>query len=220
MGKLASLLDGFSAKEASIATGAILAALAWTLTRLADTVGSYNTLEYRITQQSAVLASGDQGFKVRVVFSNLSGDTTLAKVRAQLSVHGKGVKFSEAEGEHHCAIEPPGWAGNPDCTPMGMGFDFGIENLAAGMVVGFDAMYTRTDGIDEEPVLRIQLPADQDFRLVEAGMATRALRYQTWILTGFAILLVGLLVLSIMAGVRKPGSSKAAPPNKEERNHA
>src|SRR3954464_239011 len=94
MQNLRSLLDGFSAKEASIATGAILAALAWTLTRLADTVGSYNTLEYRIVQQGAALAGGDQGFKVQVMLSNLSGDTTLGRVHAQLSVHGKGVKFS------------------------------------------------------------------------------------------------------------------------------
>jgi hypothetical protein len=204
MKNLRRILDGFSAKEASIASGAILAALAWTLTRLADTVGSYNTLEYRITQQGTTLASGDQGFKVHVTLSNLSGDTTLGPVHAQLSVHGKGVKFSDDPQESACAVEPPGWAGNPNCTPQGMGFDFAIGDLAAGTAVSFDARYTRTDGIDEEPVLRIQLPSDQNFRLIKAGMATRALRYQSWILMSFVMLLLGLLVLSIAAGVRKP----------------
>jgi hypothetical protein len=210
MQNLRSLLDGFSAKEASIATGAILAALAWTLTRLADTVGSYNTLEYRIVQQGAALAGGDQGFKVQVMLSNLSGDTTLGRVHAQLSVHGKGVKFSDNPDEFHCAVDPPGWAGNPQCAPQGMGFDFAIQNLAAGTAVGFDAKYSRTDGIDEEPVLRIQLPSDQNFRLNKAGMATRALRYQSWILASFVLVLLGLLVLSIAAGVRQPRAAKKA----------
>lgn len=210
MESLKNLLGGFSAKEASIATGALLAALAWTLTRLADTVGSYNTLEYRLTQESAVLASGERGFKVQVILSNLSGDTTLGRVHAQLSVHGKGVKFSDAPDESHCAVEPPGWAGNPDCAPHGMGFDFNIENLAAGTAVGFDARYTRTDGIAEEPVLRIQLPTDQNFRLIKAGVATRVLRYQSSILLAFVVVLLGLLTLSITAGVRRPGATKKA----------
>ena len=198
------ILDAFSAKQTSVATGLLLAAMAWTVTRLADAVDAYDTLEYQVTQSRDVLADGRKGFLVKVKLRNLSGGTTLESVRAQLSTHARGVEFSANPDDYLCAVEPPGWAGNPKCDPQGIGFDFSIDNLTPGTYVGFQARYTRPDGANETPVLRVNLPANKNFRLLESGLATGALHHQTAILAGLIVLLFVLLVLSIVAGVREP----------------
>jgi hypothetical protein len=54
------------------------------------------------------------------------------------------------------------------------------------------------------PVLRINLPSNKNFRLLESGFATGALHHQTAILVGLVVVLFALLVLSLVAGVRTP----------------
>jgi hypothetical protein len=198
------ILDAFAAKQTSVATALLLAAMAWTVTRLADAVDAYDTLEYQVSQSRDVLADGRKGFQVNVKLINLSGGTTLESVRAQLSTHAKGVQFSDNPQDYLCAVEPPGWAGSPKCNPQGIGFDFSIDNLTPGTYVGFQARYTRADGTDQMPVLRISLPSNRNFRLLESGIATGALHHQTAILAGLVVVLFVLLVLSIVAGVREP----------------
>lgn len=198
------ILDAFAVKQTSVATGLLLAAMAWTVTRLADAVDAYDTLEYEVSQSRDVLADGRKGFLVEVKLTNLSGGTTLESVRAQLSTHAKGVEFSADPRDYLCAVEPPGWAGNPTCEPHGIGFDFSIDNLTPGTFVGFQAHYVRPDGVNQLPVLRINLPSNKNFRLLESGIATGALHHQTAILAGLFVLLFVLLVLSIVAGVREP----------------
>ncbi len=205
---LQSLRKIFTAKEPSIATGVFLAALAWALTRLVDSVGAYNTLEYDVKHESTTLANGSRGYLVRVRLTNLSGDTTLKSLVAQISAQSKDVQFSDDVHDYHCTSEPPGWVGQPRCQPLGIGFRFEPVDLVAGTYVGLEAKYTRANGSTEEPVLRIQLPSEQNFRLIETGWATRALRYQTGILLTFGVLMVVLLYFSMSASVRKRATPK------------
>ncbi len=195
---------GVFSKDKSLATGVILGFMAWALMRLVDGVTDYNTLEYDVTHKSATLADGRAGFIYQVTFTNLAGDTTLKSMRASVSSNTAGIKFSVDPKDSRCVVQPPAWGRVVECEPFASGFNFTAPPLVAGTFAGIEVKYTRAAGNNEVPVLRI-LPAEgQDFRLVEAGLATFAVRNQTGILVAFALIAFISLFLSISAGVGAP----------------
>jgi hypothetical protein len=193
---------GALSKEKSLATGVVLAFIAWTLTRLVDGITAYNTLEYDVTQKPSSLADGRAGYTYQVLFTNLAGETTLKSLRATVS-GSADITFSDVASDHSCAVQPPAW-GRVECEAFPAGFKFTAPPLVAGTFAGMEVKYTRAAGSSDVPVLRILLAEGQDFRLVEAGLATRAVRHQTGILITFLAVATLSLLLSLVAGVREP----------------
>jgi hypothetical protein len=204
MGWWQRVRTGVFSKEKSLATGVILGFMAWALMRLVDGISSYDTIEYQITNGASTLSDGRSGFAYRVKFTNLAGDTTVQSMRATVASMTPDITFSVAPGDSRCAMQPPAGGKVVECEPLASGFNFTAPPLLAGTYAGLEVKYTRTAASSEIPILRIVLAEGQNFRLVEAGLATLIVRNQNGVLFGFLMLAFIALVMSLAAGTAPP----------------
>jgi hypothetical protein len=197
-------LAGFlSSSDKSLATGIVLALIAWSVTRLVDGVTTTGTLEYDTTISPTKLAEGQPGSLILVKLSNLSGDTLLTNLEATLSDPSGKIRFSTNPKDRGCAFEPPAWGENPTCDPHVTGFAFTAPMLVPGTYATFGIKYTVAAGADVKPVLRIKPDGSTKVRLVEAGLETYIARHQTGLLAGLLLVTLVLFLLSVAAGVPK-----------------
>ena len=193
-----------SGKDKSLATGVALGFMAWTLMRLVDSISAYDTLEYDITNKPATLADGRAGFVYQVKTHQPRrrhhGRRAEGHDREQ---HG-GHRLQHACGRLPLSVQPPAGGKVVECAPHVGGFNFSAPPLLAGTFAGLEVKYTRPAGVSETPHLRIVLAEGQNFRLVEAGVATTVVRNQTGILIAFLMLAAASLLMSLAVGVLPP----------------
>jgi hypothetical protein len=193
-----------SGKDKSLATGVALGFMAWTLMRLVDSISAYDTLEYDITNKPTTLADGRAGFAFQVKLTNLAGDTTVEGLKATVASSTADIDFSMHADDYRCPVQPPAGGKVVECTPHVGGFNFSAPPLLAGTFAGLEVKYTRPATSSETPYLRIVLAEGQNFRLVEAGVATALVRNQTGILIAFLVLAAISLLISLAVGVMPP----------------
>jgi hypothetical protein len=204
MGWWQRVRTGVFSKEKSLATGVILGFMAWALMRLVDGIAAYDTLEYHITHRPTPLADGRAGFVYRVKFTNLAGDTTVQSMRATVASMTPAITFSVDRRDSRCAMQPPAGGKVVECEALESGFNFTAPPLLAGTYAGLEVKYTRPSTSSEIPILRLVLAEGQNFRLVEAGLATLIVRNQNGVLFGFLLLAFIALVASLAAGTSPP----------------
>lgn len=199
--------NGLLSKDKSLATGLILAFMAWTLMRLVDGIAANGTIEYDIDNSPATLADGRAGYVTRVTLTNLSADTALTDLRASIAAPTADLVFSVDPKDRSCAFEPPGWGGQPTCDAFASGFDFLAPMIVAGTHVKFEVKYTRPGTSTTEPIVRIK-PSTTKFRLIEPGFSTFVTRHQVAILVAMLLLALITLFLSVAAGVSETAAKK------------
>lgn len=203
-----SLRANARSKDRSLATGVALAFMAWTLMRLIDSISAYDTIEYRTSNKATTLADGRAGFVYQVKLTNLAGDTTAEGLKATVAGGTPAIEFSKDSADWRCPVQPPAGGKVIECEPHVGGFNFSAPPLLAGTYAGLEVKYTRSATSSDVPYLRIVLAEGQNFRLVEAGVATFIVRHQTFILIAFLLLAVVALGISLVAGVMPPPKSE------------
>lgn len=117
---------------------------------------------------------------------------TAPSLKASIAAPTADIVFSVDPKDRSCAIEPPGWGGQP---------------IVAGTHVEFEVKYARPDSAMALPIVRIK-PETTKFRLVEPGFSTFVARNQVGILLTLLLLALITLFLSVAAGVAEQPAKK------------
>jgi hypothetical protein len=196
-------IAGLLRKEQSIATSVLIGLVIWTLTRLVDGIAASGTIEYNVDVSSDTLADGSAASLIEVELANLSSDTAVTNLEVMIADPYGKTRFSKANGDFHCAYEPPAWVGNDavcDAEPDGMAFT--APMLVPGTSVRVGIKFTQLPEAQYDPIVRIRPDVTSKVQLVEPGVQTFVARYEAPLL--LTLLAVALVFFGMSVAASKP----------------
>ncbi len=198
------ILSGLFSEKKSIATALMIGLLLWTLTRLADDVTGSGTIEYETVYKPATLKSGQPGKQMEVTLTNLSKDTAINGLQATIHDPRGQTTFSADPDDSNCVYQAPAWAEDGNCAPNPISMEFETPLLVPGTYVSVAIKYTQKPGATHEPIIRIRPKDTTKFQLLEPGLRTFVARHEQALLVGLLVIVAGLFLLSLGAGISEP----------------
>jgi hypothetical protein len=198
------IVSGLFSEKKSIATALMIGLLIWTLTRLADGVTGSGTIEYKTVYSPATLKDGTKGQQIEVTLTNLSKDTAINGLQATIHDPKGQTTFSDEPQDSFCIYQAPAWADDGNCAPNPISMEFETPLLVPGTYVSVAIKYTQKPGATHEPIVRIRPKGTTKFQLIEPGLQTFVARHEQTLLVGLLVIVAGLFVLSLGAGISEP----------------
>lgn len=199
------LVEGLLRKEQSLATSALIGLIIWTLTRLVDGIATSGTIEYDIDISSDTLGDATAASLFEVELTNLSTDTVVTNLQVSIADPYNKTIFSTAQGDSHCAYEPPAWVGNDAvCEPYRDGMTFMAPMLVPGTSVRVGIKFTQRPDANHDPIVRIAPAVTGKVQLVEPGLQTFVARYEAALLVTLLAIALSFFVMSVATSDAKP----------------
>jgi hypothetical protein len=86
--------------------------------------------------------------------------------------------------------------------------EFETPLLVPGTYVSVAIKYTQKPDATHEPIVRIRPKDTTNFQLIEPGLRTFVARHEQALLVGLLVIVTGLFVLSLGAGISEPPEHK------------